>query len=303
MRPRAETASAAVARPPGPRPRLPEWLRLRLPDSESYGRTRALLAELNLHTVCESAKCPNHWECWSRGTATFMIAGDRCTRACGFCAVTTARPLPLDPDEPARVAEAAHRLKLHHVVITAVARDDLADGGAEHFRRTIEAVRARLPGAVIEVLVPDFNDRDEAIDTVLAARPHIFNHNLETVRRLTPRVRSRATYERSLSVLRKARARGGPRLYTKSGLMLGLGETEAELLEALRDLRAAGCELLTMGQYLQPTLRHLPVVEFVPPERFARLGELARAMGFLHVASGPLVRSSYHADDFTPPSG
>lgn len=303
MRPRAETASAAVARPPGPRPRLPEWLRLRLPDSESYGRTRALLAELNLHTVCESAKCPNHWECWSRGTATFMIAGDRCTRACGFCAVTTARPLPLDPDEPARVAEAAHRLKLHHVVITAVARDDLADGGAEHFRRTIEAVRARLPGAVIEVLVPDFNDRDEAIDTVLAARPHIFNHNLETVRRLTPRVRSRATYERSLSVLRKARARGGPRLYTKSGLMLGLGETEAELLEALRDLRAAGCELLTLGQYLQPTLRHLPVVEFVPPERFARLGELARAMGFLHVASGPLVRSSYHADDFTPPSG
>lgn len=303
MRPRAETASAAVARPPGPRPRLPEWLRLRLPDSESYGRTRALLAELNLHTVCESAKCPNHWECWSRGTATFMIAGDRCTRACGFCAVTTARPLPLDPDEPARVAEAAHRLKLRHVVITAVARDDLPDGGAEHFRRTIEAVRARLPAAVIEVLVPDFNDRDEAIDTVLAARPHIFNHNLETVRRLTPRVRSRATYERSLSVLRKARARGGPRLYTKSGLMLGLGETEAELLEALRDLRVAGCELLTLGQYLQPTLRHLPVVEFVPPERFARLGELARAMGFLHVASGPLVRSSYHAEDFTPPSG
>lgn len=303
MRPPAEPAAPAAAPPGATRPRLPEWLRVRLPESDSYGRTRALLAELQLHTVCESARCPNHWECWSRGTATFMIAGDRCTRACGFCAVTTAKPLPLDPDEPARVAEAAHRMKLRHVVITAVARDDLPDGGAEHFRRTIEAVRARLPGAVIEVLVPDFNDRDAAIDTVLAARPHIFNHNLETVRRLTPQVRSRATYDRSLSVLRKAKARGGPRLYTKSGLMLGLGETEAELLEALRDLRAAGCDLLTLGQYLQPTLRHLPVVEFVPPERFARLGARARELGFVHVASGPLVRSSYHADDFTPPSG
>jgi len=303
MRPPAEPAAPAAAPPGATRPRLPEWLRVRLPESDSYGRTRALLAELQLHTVCESARCPNHWECWSRGTATFMIAGDRCTRACRFCAVTTAKPLPLDPDEPARVAEAAHRMKLRHVVITAVARDDLPDGGAEHFRRTIEAVRARLPGAVIEVLVPDFNDRDAAIDTVLAARPHIFNHNLETVRRLTPQVRSRATYDRSLSVLRKAKARGGPRLYTKSGLMLGLGETEAELLEALRDLRAAGCDLLTLGQYLQPTLRHLPVVEFVPPERFARLGARARELGFVHVASGPLVRSSYHADDFTPPSG
>jgi lipoic acid synthetase len=303
MRPPAEPAAPAAAPPGATRPRLPEWLRVRLPESDSYGRTRALLAELQLHTVCESARCPNHWECWSRGTATFMIAGDRCTRACGFCAVTTAKPLPLDPDEPARVAEAAHRMKLRHVVITAVARDDLPDGGAEHFRRTIEAVRARLPGAVIEVLVPDFNDRDAAIDTVLAARPHIFNHNLETVRRLTPQVRSRATYDRSLSVLRKAKARGGPRLYTKSGLMLGLGETDAELLEALRDLRAAGCDLLTLGQYLQPTLRHLPVVEFVPPERFARLGARARELGFVHVASGPLVRSSYHADDFTPPSG
>jgi len=303
MRPPAEPAAPAAAPPGATRPRLPEWLRVRLPESDSYGRTRALLAELQLHTVCESARCPNHWECWSRGTATFMIAGDRCTRACRFCAVTTAKPLPLDPDEPARVAEAAHRMKLRHVVITAVARDDLPDGGAEHFRRTIEAVRARLPGAVIEVLVPDFNDRDAAIDTVLAARPHIFNHNLETVRRLTPQVRSRATYDRSLSVLRKAKARGGPRLYTKSGLMLGLGETEAELLEALRDLCAAGCDLLTLGQYLQPTLRHLPVVEFVPPERFARLGARARELGFVHVASGPLVRSSYHADDFTPPSG
>lgn len=303
MPPSAKSPLAAPAPPSGPRPRLPEWLRRRLPDSDSYAHTRALLAELNLHTVCESAKCPNHWECWSRGTATFMIAGDRCTRACAFCAVTTAKPLPLDPEEPARVAEAAARLRLRHVVITAVARDDLPDGGAEHFRRTIEAVRARLPQAVIEVLVPDFNDRDAAIDTVLAARPHIFNHNLETVRRLTPQVRWRATYDRSLNVLAKARRRGGPHLYTKSGLMLGLGETESELLEALHDLRSVGCDLLTLGQYLQPTLRHLPVAEFVPPERFARLGELARGLGFLHVASGPLVRSSYHADDFVPPSG
>src|SRR5215468_8693431 len=177
-----------------PRPRLPEWLRIRLPTSESFGRTRALLDELSLHTVCQSARCPNHWECWSKGTATFMIAGDRCTRACGFCAVTTAKPFALEADEPARVAEATRRMQLKHVVITAVARDDLADGGAGHFAQTIEAVRQMNPETVIEVLTPDFNDRDLAIDAVVAARPHVFNHNLETVRRLTPSVRSRATY-------------------------------------------------------------------------------------------------------------
>jgi lipoic acid synthetase len=283
-----------------PRPRLPEWLRLRLPTSDTFAHTRSLLDELKLHTVCESAKCPNHWECWSKGTATFMIAGDRCTRACGFCAVTTAKPFALEADEPARVAEAARRMRLRHVVITAVARDDLADGGAEHFCRTIELVRAAQPGIVIEVLTPDFLDRDESIDAVLSARPDIFNHNLETVRRLTPAVRSRATYDRSLSVLAKVKARGGANLFTKSGLMLGLGETEAELLAALADLRRAGCGLLTLGQYLQPTLKHLPVVEFVTPDSFARYKILAEGVGFSHVASGPMVRSSYHADEFRP---
>src|SRR5215471_2356415 len=199
------------------RPRLPEWLRIRLPTTESFARTRSLLDELKLHTVCESARCPNHFECWSKGTATFMIAGDRCTRACGFCAVTTARPFALEADEPQRVAEATHRMRLKHVVITAVARDDLRDGGAKHFRRTIEAVRKLNPGIVIEVLVPDFNDSDAAIEDVLSARPHIFNHNLETVRRLTPTVRSRATYDRSLSVLRRVKEQAAEPIYTKSG--------------------------------------------------------------------------------------
>lgn len=278
------------------RPRIPEWLRLKLPVSNTFAQTRNLLEDLHLHTVCESAKCPNHWECWSKGTATFMIAGDRCTRACRFCAVTTAKPLPLEQDEPERVAEATRRMRLKHVVITAVARDDLADGGAEHFRRTIDAVRSANPGIVVEVLVPDFNDSSEAIDLVLSARPEIFNHNLETVRRLTPAVRSRATYDRSLSVLLKAKDRC-PDIYTKSGLMLGLGETEAELFTALDDLRRVNCDILTLGQYLQPTLRHLPVVEFLPPQRFAEYGLHARKMGFVHVASGPMVRSSYHADE------
>jgi lipoic acid synthetase len=283
------------------RPRLPEWLRTKLPTADGFARTRNLLDELKLHTVCESAKCPNHWECWSKGTATFMIAGDRCTRACGFCAVTTARPFALEADEPGRVAEATRQLRLRHIVITAVARDDLADGGAGHFRETIEAVRELNPDTVIEVLVPDFNDRDESIETVLAAGPHIFNHNLETVRRLTPLVRSRATYDRSLSVLRKAKAGRAGAIYTKSGMMLGLGETEEEVVAALEDLRRAGCDILTLGQYLQPTLKHLPVVEFIAPETFDAYGRIARSLGFVHVASGPMVRSSYHADEFTLP--
>jgi len=285
---------------PALRPRLPEWLRLKLPTSDTFARTRGLLEELKLHTVCESAKCPNHWECWSKGTATFMIAGDRCTRACGFCAVTTARPLALEPDEPGRVAEAARRMQLKHVVITAVARDDLPDGGAEHFRRTVCSVRAANPGIVIEVLTPDFNDQDAALDAVLAADPHIFNHNLETVRRLTPAVRHRATYDRSLSVLRKVKAKRGDTIHTKSGLMLGLGETEEELHTAMRDLRSVGCDILTLGQYLQPTLKHLPVVDFVPPAKFDEYRRAGEEMGFVHVASGPMVRSSYHADDFSP---
>ncbi len=292
-----------TAAEPKTRPRLPEWLRLKLPTSDTFSRTRSLLDELKLHTVCESAKCPNHWECWSRGTATFMIAGDRCTRACGFCAVTTAKPFALEPDEPARVAEAAKRMRLRHVVITAVARDDLADGGADHFRRTIELVRAQNPGIVIEVLTPDFLDRDESIEIVLSANPDIFNHNLETVRRLTPAVRSRATYDRSLSVLAKVKARRGTTIHTKSGLMLGLGETPEELATALADLRRAGCDILTLGQYLQPTLKHLPVVEFIAPGKFVEYQRLGESLGFVHVASGPLVRSSYHADEFKTAHG
>jgi lipoic acid synthetase len=287
--------------PTKPRPRLPEWLRLKLPTSDTFSHTRSLLDELKLHTVCESAKCPNHWECWSKGTATFMIAGDHCTRACGFCAVKTAKPLALESEEPARVAEATRRMKLKHVVITAVARDDLDDGGAEHFRQTIEKVRELNPQIIIEVLVPDFLEKDFAIDAVLAANPHIYNHNLETVRRLTPSVRHRATYERSLSVLAKVKAKRGSTIYTKSGVMLGLGETEEELFTAMKDLRAANCDILTLGQYLQPTLKHLPVAEFVRPEKFAEYKVVAEKLGFVHVASGPMVRSSYHADEFSLP--
>ncbi len=285
-----------------PRQRLPDWLRIRLPNTDTYFKTRTLLTDLKLHTVCESAKCPNHWECWSKGTATFMIAGDRCTRACGFCAVSTAKPLALEADEPQRVAEATRRMKLKHVVITAVARDDLADGGAEHFRKTIEAVRDLNPGIVIEVLTPDFLDKDSAIEAVLAAKPEIFNHNLETVRRLTPTVRSRATYERSLSVLGKVKERSGDNLHTKSGLMLGLGETELELFEAMEDLRSVQCDILTLGQYLQPTRDHLPVYEYVTPAKFDEYRSVAERMGFVHVASGPMVRSSYHADEFRVPA-
>jgi lipoic acid synthetase len=284
------------------RPRLPEWLRIKLPTSDSFAQTRNLLGKLKLHTVCESAQCPNHWECWEKGTATFMIAGDRCTRACGFCAVSTAKPLALEADEPLRVAEATRRMKLKHVVITAVARDDIADGGAEHFRQTIDAVRKLNPKTVIEVLVPDFQDSDESIGMVLAANPDIFNHNLETVRRLTPEVRHRATYDRSLSVLKKVKDKRGKTMFTKSGMMLGLGEMEEEVLTALRDLRAAGCDILTLGQYLQPSLKLLPVKEFVAPEKFAFFKQRAEEMGFIHVASGPMVRSSYHADEFTAPS-
>ena len=284
-----------VATPP--RPRLPEWLRTKLPTTESYVETRELLSKLKLHTVCESAKCPNQWECWAKGTATFMIAGDHCTRACAFCAVSTSKPLPLDDAEPERVAQAVRAMRLKHIVITGVSRDDLPDGGAGHFSQTIEIVRRYNPLTVIEVLVSDFQDHDADIEMVLAAKPQIYNHNLETVRRLTPTVRHRATYDRSLSVLRKVKAKRESSIYTKSGLMLGLGETEAELFEALRDLRAAQCDILTLGQYLRPTLRQLPVVEFVPPGTFASYKQVAEQMGFIHVASGPMVRSSYHAEE------
>jgi lipoic acid synthetase len=280
----------------------PSWIKVRLPSNPVFFSTKSLISDLRLHTVCESAQCPNRWECWSQGTATFMIAGDRCTRACGFCAVTTAKPFALEEDEPQRVAEAVMRMKLKHVVITAVARDDLKDGGANHFVRVIAAIQEMDPSIIIEVLVPDFHADDSCIQTVLDARPDIYNHNMETVERLTPLVRSRAKYRTSLQVLRRAkelpsRGRG---IVTKSGIMLGLGETEPEIFQTMDDLRQVGCQVLTMGQYLRPTPNHLPVVEFITPQQFDLYGDIARKKGFEHVASGPLVRSSYHAADFHP---
>ncbi|MCW1912234.1 lipoyl synthase [Luteolibacter sp. GHJ8] len=278
----------------------PSWIKVRLPNNPVFWSTKSLITDLKLVTVCEEAQCPNRWECWGQGTATFMIAGEKCTRACGFCAVKTAKPDALEIDEPVRVAEATRRMKLKHVVITAVARDDLRDGGAKHFQETIEAVRAVNPGIVIEVLVPDFNDRDWALQMVMDARPHIFNHNLETVERLTPLVRSRAKYHRSLAVLKKAKAMVAGKVATKSGIMLGLGETRDEIHRAMDDLLEADVTVLTMGQYLRPTPRHLPVVEYIEPAAFDELKQIALAKGFRHVASGPLVRSSYHAADFRP---
>ncbi len=277
----------------------PPWIKVRLPSNPIFFSTKALISDLQLHTVCESAQCPNRWECWSQGTATFMIAGDRCTRACGFCAVQTAKPFALEEDEPQRVAEAVQRMKLKHVVITAVARDDLEDGGANHFARVITAIRKMEPSIIVEVLVPDFHARDWCIQAVLDAGPDIYNHNLETVERLTPLVRSRAKYRTSLEVLQRARELS-PNTVTKSGVMLGLGETGPELFQTMDDLRGVGCQVLTMGQYLRPSQKHLPVVDYITPAQFEVYGEIAREKGFEHVASGPLVRSSYHAADFHP---
>ncbi len=278
--------------------RKPDWIRIQLPTDPVFFSTKALVSDLRLHTVCESAQCPNRWECWSQGSATFMIAGDRCTRACGFCAVSTAKPLALESDEPQRVAQGVERMKLRHVVITAVARDDLKDGGADHFARTIEAVHGLKKGIIIEVLTPDFHGKEECLQRVVKARPHIFNHNLETVERLTPSVRSRAKYNLSLQVLKRVKEIA-PSITTKSGIMLGLGEREDEIFQAMDDLRAHDVQVLTLGQYLQPTPKHLPVVDYVTPELFSFYGEIARSKGFEHVSSGPLVRSSYHAADFT----
>lgn len=277
----------------------PEWIKVRLPSSPVFFSTKSLISDLRLHTVCESAQCPNRWECWSQGTATFMIAGDRCTRACGFCAVSTAKPFALEEDEPVRVAEAIRRMKLKHVVITAVARDDLADGGANHFAQTIGAIRDLDPQIVIEVLTPDFNGKESSLQVVLDARPDIFNHNLETVERLTPYVRSRAKYRLSLAVLRLAKQLD-PGVVTKSGIMLGLGESETELFQAMDDLREANVQVLTLGQYLRPTPAHLPVVEYIRPETFDFYRQVAEQKAFDYVASGPLVRSSYHAADYHP---
>jgi lipoic acid synthetase len=275
--------------------RLPEWLKRPIPSSGGTYFTRNLVGELGLETVCESARCPNRSECWTRRTASFMILGETCTRPCGFCAVKRGKPDAVADDEPERLAEACQRMGLRHVVITSVTRDDLADGGAEHFRRCVLAVRQRT-GATIEVLTPDFDGRTGPIDVVLSAQPEVFNHNLETVARLQQHVRRKSQYEVSLGVLSHVKD-SSPGMRTKTGLMLGLGETTEEVLETMADLRSIGCDLLTLGQYLQPSPRHLPVVRYLPPAEFDELGRLARLLGFADVASGPFVRSSYHADE------
>jgi lipoic acid synthetase len=281
--------------PRTPPRRLPEWLKRPIPTAGGISFTRSLVDELGLETVCESARCPNRSECWTRRTATFMILGDVCTRPCGFCAVKRGHPEAIALDEPDRLAEACHRLGLRHVVITSVTRDDLADGGAEQFRRCVLAVRERT-GATIEVLTPDFDGRGDLVDVVLQALPEVYNHNIETVARLQQEVRRKSQYPVSLAVLEHVKKSHAETL-TKSGLMLGLGETVDEVVETLADLRSVGCDLLTLGQYLQPSPRHLPVVRYVPPAEFDELGRLARGLGFVDVASGPFVRSSYHADE------
>src|SRR6266571_1238881 len=278
--------------------RLPSWLRRPLPRGNGNFFTQDLLRELRLETVCENARCPNRPECYARRTATFMILGNLCTRPCGFCSVPRGSPEAPEADEPDRVAEAALRLGLKHVVITSVTRDDLPDGGAEHFYRCVLAVRQRT-GAVVEVLTPDFLGDTTAIDRVLEAAPEVYNHNMETVPRLYKKVRGRAAYQRSLDLLAHVK-RLSPRTVTKSGLMLGLGETIEELFEVLADLRGAGCDTLTLGQYLAPTLKHIPVARYLAPKEFDRLAELARKLGFKQVVAGPFVRSSYHADEMVP---
>jgi lipoic acid synthetase len=283
--------------------RHPDWIRARLPAGENYHDLKRLLGGLNLHTVCEEARCPNIGECWDQRTATVMILGDTCTRACGFCAVKTGRPTWFDDDEPRRVAEAIGRLGLDHVVVTSVARDDLPDGGAAVFAATIRELRDRCPGMGVEVLIPDFNGEDAPLRAVMEAGPDILNHNLETVERLQRPVRKRARYARSLHVLAQAKAFAaelGHEVHTKSSLMVGLGETREELSQAFRDLRAVDCDILTVGQYLRPSERHLPLVRYYHPDEFAEMKAEALWLGFRHVESGPLVRSSYHARDQVP---
>ncbi len=275
--------------------RKPAWLRVRMPGSPVYLETRQLMRQLHLNTVCEEAACPNIGECWSQRHATVMVLGRVCTRACGFCNVATGRPDLVDADEPDHVAEAVARLALRHVVITSVDRDDLPDGGASHFARCIERLRSAAPATTIEVLTPDFLRKDGAIETIVAARPDVYNHNLETVPRLYPTVRKGAQYAQSLFLLRRVKQLDAT-IFTKSGIMLGLGEQRAEVLQLMDDLRAAGVDFMTIGQYLRPTTEHLPVERYVPPEEFDDYGRDARARGFLLVSSSPLTRSSYHAD-------
>lgn len=281
----------------GPRP---EWLKVRIRANEGFERVNDLIKDLSLHTVCQEARCPNIFECWSEGTATFMILGDICTRHCGFCAVGKGRPGTLDPDEPRHVGEAVRQLGVKHAVVTSVNRDELPDGGALHFAETIHWVRRLNPGTRVEVLIPDFCGNEEALNIVLAARPDVLNHNTETVARLYKRVRPDAKYEQSLELLRRADARKCEhRLLTKSGLMVGLGENIAELLETFRDIAGTGCDILTVGQYLAPTTKHIPIERYYSPDEFAYLKSEALTMGFRYVEAGPLVRSSYHAGRHT----
>ena len=274
----------------------PSWLKRRLPTGPHYERIKALINKGGLHTVCQEAKCPNMWECFSKHTATFMIMGSRCTRSCRFCAVDHGPIAQPDPEEPAKVAEAARKMGLNYVVITSVTRDDLPDGGAAFFAKTIQEIRKQIPGALVEILIPDFQGNAEALETVLRARPDVLNHNIETVPRLYPTVRPEANYDRSLELLKQAR-QYDQSVATKSGLMLGLGELPDEISRTLEDLVKAGCSMLTLGQYLQPSKQHLQVERFVPPEEFDNWRKTALEIGFSQVAGGPFVRSSYHAKE------
>ena len=281
-----------------PRQPKPDWLRVRIGDPTNQNHLLKLIQGLNLHTVCQEAKCPNIFECWANRTATFMLGGDICTRHCGFCAVGKGAPNALDPEEPRHVAEAVRHLNLAHTVITSVNRDDLSDGGAAHWAATIREVRAVNPECKIEVLIPDFNGDEDALNTVLDAEPDVLNHNTETIARLYRRVRPDADYQQSLTLLRRAaerRDREQPNLLTKSGIMVGLGEQFEEVVELMKDLRAASCDIMTIGQYLQPSARRLPVERYVTPAEFDRWRDVGRQMGFKHVQSSPLTRSSYHA--------
>jgi lipoyl synthase len=277
-----------------PRPRRPEWIRAKLPYGDNYSKLLHLMRGKQLHTVCEEARCPNLGECWGRGTATFMILGDVCTRSCGFCAVKTGRPTELDTDEPLRVAEAVASMKLHHVVITSVNRDELRDGGASIFAETIRQIRIMEPRCRIEILIPDFKGEQLALDIVVDSAPDILNHNVETIPRLYSVVRPQAKYERSLEVLKYFKEHG---LVTKSGMMVGIGEEPDEVLEVMKDLRTSRVDILTIGQYLQPTKEHLPIDRYVTPDEFKMYKQKGLEMGFKFVESGPLVRSSYHADE------
>ena len=277
-------------------PRRPDWLRARIPTGAAYHETKAILRSLDLHTVCESANCPNIGDCFSRHTATFLILGNVCTRSCPFCDIRSGKPLPVDPEEPARVADAARRLGLHYVVVTSVNRDELPDGGASHFAATIRAIREANATTKVEVLIPDFLGDEDALRTVLEARPDVLNHNMETVRRLYKRVRPAGRYERSLTLLGNV-ASWSPEIPAKSGAMVGVGETMGEMEELLRDLNERGVSMVTVGQYLPPSGSHLPLERYVTPEEFAHYREYGRALGLRQVASGPLVRSSYHAEE------